>query len=464
MHANSSRRDLLTIAASLPLCSVSLSSLSRIGIAAEPGLQLSTFEVEVTPPIGHACMGGGIAPVKEIHDPLFAHGLIFKGSGLPIAIVSVDWCEIRNGAYDRWRDVIAQAIGTKPVRVLLNANHQHDAPIADLEAQELLEKQKADASICDREFHERVVQRVARSARASLENLQPLTHIGIGQAKVDQVASNRRYVRDGKVFYNRMSATRDESIRAAEEGTIDPYLKSLSFWNGDKPLAVIHSYSTHPMSYYGRGGVTADFVGLARRRRQSELNDPRMIYASGCSGNTTAGKYNDGATENREILAKRIHEAMKAAWNATKKHPIQLEFRSTPMMLEPRKSKGFSTPELIDRLKTGPRPFDRCLAALGLSWKQRCEAGKPIDVPLLDFGVAQYLLMPAEAYVEFQLAAQALRPESFVMVAGYGECGPGYIPIERAWKENDGNLSDWCWVAEGSEAKMRAAIAKVLTP
>ncbi len=95
----SRREALAAAAASLPL----------LGRAAEPELKLATFEVEVTPPIGHPCMGGGIAPVKEIVDPLFAHGLIFMGAGQPIVIVSVDWCEIRNGAYDLWRESIAEA-------------------------------------------------------------------------------------------------------------------------------------------------------------------------------------------------------------------------------------------------------------------------------------------------------------------------------------------------------------------
>ncbi|MDB5307352.1 MAG: hypothetical protein JWO38_1554, partial [Gemmataceae bacterium] len=67
-----------------------------------------------------------------------------------------------------------------------------------------------------------------------------------------------------------------------------------------------------------------------------------------------------------------------------------------------------------------------------------------------------------ESYVEYQLAAQQLRPDSFVLVAGYGECGPGYIPIERAWAETDGNLADWCWVEKGSEKRMTDALAKAL--
>ena len=50
---------------------------------------------------------------------------------------------------------------------------------------------------------------------------------------------------------------------------------------------------------------------------------------------------------------------------------------------------------------------------MGLSWRERADAGDPIEIPCLDFGVAQWLLLPGESYVEFQLAAQRMRPDSF---------------------------------------------------
>ena len=83
-------------------------------------------------------------------------------------------------------------------------------------------------------------------------------------------------------------------------------------------------------------------------------------------------------------------------------------------------------------------------------------------MPVIDFGVAQLLLLPGEAYVEFQLAAQQLRPDSFVCVAGYGEGATGYIPTEKHRAEKDSNLGDWCWVAPGSEARLLEAIRSVL--
>ncbi len=133
-----------------------------------------------------------------------------------------------------------------------------------------------------------------------------------------------------------------------------------------------------------------------------------------------------------------------------------------PLKLEARAGAGFTEEDLTKRLKDDGRPFGQCLAALGLSWRGRVEAGRPIDLPVIDFGPVLFALLPAESYVEYQLMAQKLRPDALVVVAGYGECGPGYIPIERAWKEGDGNLSDWCWVAPGSEARMTEALTKAL--
>ncbi|NUN96709.1 MAG: hypothetical protein HUU16_11105 [Candidatus Omnitrophica bacterium] len=434
------------------------------GSGIETRWRVATFRAEVTPPMGHPLMGGGIAPAQTVVDPLFVHGLVLLGPDNPIVLASVDWCEIRNEAYTRWREVLAEAAGTIPERVLVTCIHQHDAPVADLEAERLLEASGAKGRVCDLSFHEEAVQRAAGALRDGLPKARRMTHYGTGQAKVEQVASNRRYLGpDGKPAFARMSATKDAYAREQAEGTIDPVLKTLSFWDGDRPLVALSGYAVHPMSYYGRGGVSADFIGMARSARQAETPETFQMYASGCSGNVVAGKYNDGAEENRPALAKRMHDAMKAAWGVTQRKALdQLAFRTTPLRLEPRSDKGFSVEELEGRMKHDLLPFGQCLAALGLSWRKRADAGHKLDVPAVDFGGAQLLLFPAEAYVEFQLAAQEARPDSFVLVMGYGECAPGYIPIDRAFEEGDTNLTDWCWVAPGSEGRMREAIGKVL--
>src|SRR5207253_1596752 len=98
-------------------------------------------------------------------------------------------------------------------------------------------------------------------------------------------------------------------------------------------------------------------------RRQADTPGTFQMYASGCSGNVTAGKYNDGDPANRPVLADRLHQAMAAAWKDTKRVPVkELAFRSVPLKLEARSSAGFSEAELMKRLTTDPKPFGQCLA------------------------------------------------------------------------------------------------------
>lgn len=444
-----------------------LANRSGAGADGEPKtFRLATFAADVTIPIGHPCMGGGISPAKVVVDPLEARGIVLMQEGaLPVVIVVMDWCEIRNDAYERWRGVLAEAAATDRKRVLVSCVHQHDAPVVDLEAERILREHEAAGSVCDPEFHEAAVRRVAAALKESIKTAKRVTHIGVGMAKVDRVASNRRYLGpDGKPAFDRMSATREAFAREQPEGLVDPFLRTLSFWDGDRAVAALSVYSTHPMSYYGQGEVSADFVGQARRKRQDDDPSVFQIYATGASGNVTAGKYNDGSRENRAVLADRMYQGMLDAWKATKRYSLTSAIaRTVPLRLEPRDDAGFSVAELTRTLTTDPNPFHQCLAAMGLSWRKRADAGATIDLPVLDFGAAQWLLLPGESYVEFQLLAQHLRPDSFVIATGYGESATGYIPTERALVEHDTNLRDWCWVAPGSEEVMIAAIKKALS-
>ncbi len=191
-----------------------------------PQLRLATFNADVTVPLGHGMMGGSWLS-KSIADPLEANGFVLLGGDAPVVFVSVDWCEIRNDAYERWQTVLAETAGTKPDHVLVTTVHQHDAPVADLAAEGLLRQRQLAGTICDPEFHERAVQSVAQALRASLDTAKPITHIGTGQAKVEMVASNRRYLTaEGEIRFDRMSTTRKAVAIAADEGVIDPWLKT----------------------------------------------------------------------------------------------------------------------------------------------------------------------------------------------------------------------------------------------
>ena len=427
---------------------------------------ISTFSADVTPPVGHPLLAGWRAPAKSIRERLAARGIVLWNPGQPIVLCAVDWCELRNDAYDRWRDAIAQAVGTSRERVLVHCLHQHDAPYADLEAQHLLSKHGLPNAMFDPEFHERVVQGVARAAADSQDRSQPVTHIGTGQSEVKNIACNRRVEIDGKVSFDRGSFTSNLRIRDSATGQIDPMLKTLSFWNGGQALVAVSCYATHPMSYYGRGDVSYDFVGMAREQRQRDDSEVFQIYLSGCAGDVTASKFNSGDEAGRAVLADRLHAGLVAAWETTRKTPLrQMEFRSADLKFSPRDEGGFSQQEaerIIADL-TAVRK-SRLRAALTLSWRKRVASGQPIDVPVIDFGTAQLVLMPAESFVAYQLAAQQLRPDSFVMTPAYGECAPGYLPTDKAELEGFVKAHGYDWVAPLPEKTIMRAVKAALNP
>ena len=399
-----------------------------------PALHLATFTSDATPPAGHPLCGGWIEPVRGVDDPLNVVGIVLLGSGAPVVLAAVDWCGIRNDANLIWRKALAEAAHTTPENVAVHCIHAHNAPFADTEAEKLLEAAPGAPPSLDLKFFAATVEKSAGALRESLKTTRRFSHIGVGQGKVEQVASNRRILGpDGKVKAVRYSATKDPAVRAEPEGLIDPFLKTLSFWDGNEPLAALHYYATHPMSYYGDGRVSADFCGLARRKRQTEQPGVFQIYFTGCAGNITAGKYNDGAKENRPILRDRIHAAMVAAWKDTKKQAVSSwQWRTTPVKLPPRREASFGEAESQKTLQDAKAAkTKRGNAAFQLAWLNRRD--RPIDIACLDLGPALVLLLPGEPFVEYQLKAQQLRPNAFVYVAGYGDGGPGYVPTQRAF-------------------------------
>ena len=221
-----------------PLFAVTVFAYASILVSAE--FKIATFSADVTVPIGHGMMGG-LWKSKSVADPLFAKGVVLIGGEKPVVFVSVDWCEIRNASFDRWREELALAAGTSREHVLVSAIHQHEAPVTDLDAQQILNRRNLAGSICDLAFHEKAVRRVASSLRIAMDKKQRITHLGLGRAKVEKIASNRRYVLpDGKISFGRGSSSGRNVLAAkAPEGTIDPWLKTISFWNEDRPIVAL---------------------------------------------------------------------------------------------------------------------------------------------------------------------------------------------------------------------------------
>ena len=431
--------------------------------AQSSGLSLAVFDIDATPPIGSMM---AYDPVTNKWDlSLRARGVVLLGAGPPIVLCAVDWLGIANESHDAFRGGLARAAGTIPERVAVHVLHQHDAPDSDFSAEQLLKKAGMPTRQYESGFQRQVLSELERAVQAALPSAQPITHLGLGEASVNQVASNRRIMGpDGKVRAVRYTATPDPALRAEPEGTIDPILSLVSFWNGGQPLAVLSYYATHPQSYYRTGIPNPDFPGVARFLRQLAVPAALHVHFNGAGGNIGAGKYNDGSPGNRRVLAERLADGMRRAWDATEREPLTpglVGWGVEPVSLPV--AGDLDEAQFQAQLKEHDQRLLTSGGASRLAWLRRRAAGHRIEVTCLRLGRARILHLPGELFVEYQLAAKAMRPDLFVALAAYGDYGPWYIGTAVAYDQGGYETTPPASnVGPGAEVELMGAIRKLL--
>ena len=428
------------------------------------GLRVAPFRFDVTPPLGHPCCGGLIKPVEVVDDALEAVGVVLLGAGQPIVLCAVDWTGLLNGASLAWRNAMASAAGTTADRVAVHCVHQHNAPFACLETERIVSAEGNLPHVLDVEFFNRCLEQIRTAVTHALPQARPVSHVGWGQGKLAGVASNRRVDRDaaGRVVTMRGSGCRDPKLIALPEGLIDPFCRTLVFFNGEKKVAALHYYATHPMSYYADGRVTSDFAGLARKQRQRDEPECLHLYFTGCAGNIAAGKYNNGAKETRPILTQRMYDGLVASEASLTRVPVQTWIWRTEDILPPPRSTLRADDlarQIADQSASVP---DRVRAAYRLTWLRRVEKKVPITLSCLHVGGARLLHLPGEAFIEYQLRAQQLSPDGFVCTAAYGDGGPWYIPVKEEYP-NEGYEVSVAFCDPGIDDLLTAGMKRILS-
>jgi hypothetical protein len=220
------------------------------------------------------------------------------------------------------------------------------------------------------------------------------------------------------------------------------------------------------MSYYRTGKANPDFVGLARDSRERALDVPH-VYFTGAGGNVAAGKYNDGAHENRQKFADRLTEGMAQAWDATEKVPVSAADLSwhTEEVVLPVATNLIEQDVLATLRDKNAKLNKRFEAARHLVWMRRCDAQDPVVLSCLHLGDARILHLCGELFIEYQLAAQGFQPDKFVALAAYGDYGPGYIGLEESYPQGGYEVKQGVSrVAPEVEGVLMPAIGRLLAP
>ncbi len=246
-------------------CLLHSSIVVESAVASE--LRVTTFSVDITPPLGQPIGLGFIPILKTTEHPLLARGILLQDSGVSCVICTLDWMEVHNESYDFLREAIGKAAGVPESRVALHCLHQHTAPAMSTAAQRLQLDQSDPRRIASAEYLITVSKKIAAAIAESRQRWLPVTHIGTGKAKVERVASNRRIQRADGSIQGRSSNTKSApQLRKLEEGLIDPWVRTISLENSEGAVAQMHYNATHPQSIYGDGRASYDVPGFIRER------------------------------------------------------------------------------------------------------------------------------------------------------------------------------------------------------
>jgi len=449
---------LFAILACARMCPASAASAAE----ANWPLRVAAFAAEITPPIGLPMVEGLYPPVATIEHPLLAKGIVLQDAGGTYVLCSLDICTMSNGSYIAMRGRIAEAAGIVPSHVALHEVQQHTAPGIRMDAQRLLDQQPKSPQMCTQKYSDQVTNAVAVAVREAMSRLRQTTHVGTGMAIVDRVASSRRVrAADGSIIA-RYSSNKDAALRDLPEGIIDPKLRTVAFYDGDTPLAYLYFYATHPQSYARDGRVTYDTPGIPRQRLEQETKVPQ-IYFSGCGGNVTMGKYNDGTPAARQALADRLYDGMIRSVQSIRREPVSpIEWKTADLRLPLRSGEAFSGPTLRRVMgDTTQLDEDRIKAAMNLAWIERVKSGQPVDVACLRMGPLRILSLPGDTFVQYQLWSQQICPKEFVAVAGFGDFGMAYLCNDEAYTDRGGYEQTLSFV-DPCEGLVKKAIADAL--
>jgi hypothetical protein len=423
------------------------------------GLRVATFRCDATPPLGEPMVWDTI--LERVDTPLLAKGVVLEDNGTRYVLVSFDWCIIGNESELAFRELLARAAGTEPTRVAVQTIHQHDAPYADAGAWRLLEKVPNSRPHLSAKFMNDLNARLTKAVQRAVKHLEPFDSVGCGEAKVERVASERRLKGpDGKIITRGSEGAKTPKLAEMPEGDIDTMVKTITFARGTKPLVRFHYYATHPQTVSCTGGASADFVGWAREELEKKER-VFQIYFTGCSGNVTAGKYNNSELEVRRGLAQRLRAGMEAATKATQFTPAQkIVWRTDALVLPIRTDKEFV--EQCRGWLNDPKAAPGARIYKGAMRMASIERAKrPFALSSLQIGNVHIIHLPGEPLLEFQRFAQRCKPNNFVAVAGYGDGGSAYICTDEAFREG-GYEPTATNLAPGGEQVLKAAIRRLL--
>jgi len=425
---------------------------------------VTTFKVEVTPPVGGYLCGGFHEQSVGVETPLYLRGAVVSANGTRYVLACVDYCYLVGRSQRRLIEAVAAGANVPAGRVSLHSNHVHDAPLIDEEAHERIER-FAGVRVHDEGYFSGVLKRTKEAVETALKTpAREVGGIAFASHAVSRFASTRRVLEADGTCKVRFSICRDAAIRDRPEGLIDPMLDQVVFYDTKQsPMVCMNFYASHPQVSDGRRMISADTIGVALDLFEKSHPDVFPIYFSGCAGDITAGKFTTlDRHRNRLVFGVRLYDAMQEALAKARPGPVGAVRWD---------DRVFNVP--LSQIEQGEEHFQAILRGegpVGVKYNaatklQRLEeklTSCPYRISLARFGEIGILLLPAEMMVEYQLYAKS-HFRGRLAVAAYGDGFLKYIATDEAFDQGGYEVEPaWTEVGKGIEACIKPEMDRIL--
>lgn len=393
------------------------------------GLQAGWAQREITPAVGIHMGGywGRRSGATEIHDPLYARLVVWRGAAAAAVLISLDIVALAPEWVTRIRrDVSAALPGVSPEAVLVCCTHTHAGPLT-LPFRGMGEVDEAYlGQVCD------AVRECAREAAATLSAAR------LGYARpVVQIGINRRQSRSGTVV-----------LGHDPDGPVAPHAHVMTVHTA-RGLAVIFQHACHPVVLDNSNhAISADFPGAACAEVEGRTGAFAM-YINGAAGDInprcTGGTFEDVASLGGELGAAVATAAEAAKPLASALVSARFQRLDLPLMPPPPTARAAwerarRTLEMV--LKSCGDEWARRVPQAQLDWSRawletardpQAVTTQSFEIQGLRIGGLTWLGMEGEIFVRYQLDLEAAS-QGPVVLCGYANGCIGYVPTQDEYE------------------------------
>jgi len=440
----------------------SLSAHSK-ALAKTTVLRAGAAQVDITPEAG-VQLGGDVCsyrPAEFVLDPIYAKALVLECNGRKLCFVAVDLLSITKHYSTKIRELAAEKFGFEKEAVMISAIQSHTAPALGhyLPFENLkLPPESNWLRGGDDQYYSFAVERIIKAIELAHNALEPVK-IGVDSGIEGRVAFNRRMVmRDGSIGMPYGPNTRYRYL----EGPMDPELGVMCLRTDSlRILAMLVSYTCHPVNVFPRPIVSADWPGvLADKLREAHGKECVPLILNGACGNINPyDPFDPYYTKDHLRMGHILAEtAGKVIETLNYKDDIVLDWRSRHLKISIRELDPKKLEEAQKILAENPEPVwvdsehkrvdpKWIFAAILVDRYNQRQRNPEYDCEIQVFrvGNAAFVGWPGEPFVEGGLQVKLKSPTFPTYIVHNTSTLPasvGYTPTKRAF-EQGGHEITW---------------------